>query len=125
MDDKEEWETTREIQYIQLEKWAKKHHPSLPKKEITRVKAQLEDFENGPKYFHGCAKGEGILRLKILRLSQKTKQGTSGEISDRDEYSKAILEAAIIIKKEANWEIEPFDLAVALRFRFLLSFEEH
>ena len=107
-----------------FEAWVKRHHGDKKEKEINNIKAQMADYESGPKYLHNYVSGEAALRNRILRLGEETKQGTEGGADKVQAYCKAIQEAAMVIKKQADWEIEPFDLGVAMRFRFILHWND-
>ena len=115
-------------QILKFESWVERHHAedmgSEKEKVIARVKAEMADFDNGPKYLHGYVAGEGALRNRIVRLARETNIGMEGAADKVADFGLALAEAAKIIKKDAEWEIEPFDLGVAVRFRFILSFEE-
>lgn len=63
-----------------FEAWVKRHHGDKKEKEINNIKAQMANYESGPKYLHDYVSGEAALRNRILRLGEETKQGTEGGV---------------------------------------------
>lgn len=106
--------------------WAESLTPKVEKEKIEEIQAKMEAFDGGG-IFHNYTP-EGIqLRTriqKVLHNIEKQKE-EGGDCAIKQIILSAFLaDAAKIIKAEAGVEVSPFELAAALRFRFVLSFDE-
>ena len=106
----------RQSEILIFEKWLGKNHPDYKGAATLKKRIFEPEFDGSYNLFYNHSTRAARVRGKIQECLALDRGAM--------ELADLVAEAINLIKAESGWQIGPIELAVALRVRFIMSFEE-